>query len=49
MKDFPHQAAMGRKELWIVQGAAQAPAVGQGPADYEGREASFFEKHPEQR
>jgi len=39
-------AAIGPKELWIVQGAGHASALGQAPAEYENRVVSFFEKYP---
>src|SRR5271170_7991278 len=39
-------AATGPKELWIVQGAGHASALGQAPAEYENRVVSFFEKYP---
>ena len=41
-----YSAAMGPKELWIVQGAGHASALGQAPAEYENRVVSFFEKYP---
>jgi alpha-beta hydrolase superfamily lysophospholipase len=41
-----YNAAMGPKELWIVQGAGHALALGQAPAEYENRVVSFFEKYP---
>jgi alpha-beta hydrolase superfamily lysophospholipase len=41
-----YNAAMGPKELWIVQGAGHASALGQAPAEYENRVVSFFEKYP---
>ena len=41
-----YKAATGPKELWIVQGAGHASALGQDPADYENRVVSFFEKYP---
>jgi alpha-beta hydrolase superfamily lysophospholipase len=41
-----YEAAMGPKELWIVQGAGHASALGYAPAEYEARVVSFFEKYP---
>jgi alpha-beta hydrolase superfamily lysophospholipase len=41
-----YNAAIGPKELWIVQGAGHASALGQAPAEYENRVVSFFEKYP---
>jgi fermentation-respiration switch protein FrsA (DUF1100 family) len=41
-----YHAATGPKELWIVQGAGHASALGQAPAEYENRVVSFFEKYP---
>jgi uncharacterized protein len=41
-----YDAAAGPKELWIVQGAGHASALGQAPAEYETRVVSFFEKYP---
>ena len=41
-----YDAATGPKELWIVQGAGHASALGQAPAEYENRVVSFFEKYP---
>jgi alpha-beta hydrolase superfamily lysophospholipase len=41
-----YNAATGPKELWIVQGAGHASALGQAPAEYESRVVSFFEKYP---
>jgi uncharacterized protein len=41
-----YDAATGPKELWIVQGASHASALGQAPAEYENRVVSFFEKYP---
>jgi uncharacterized protein len=40
-----YHAATGPKELWVVQGAGHASALGQAPAEYENRVVSFFEKH----
>ncbi len=41
-----YDAATGPKELWIVQGAGHASALGQAQAEYENRVVSFFEKYP---
>jgi uncharacterized protein len=41
-----YAAAPGPKELWIVQGAGHASALGQAPAEYENRVVSFFQKYP---
>jgi pimeloyl-ACP methyl ester carboxylesterase len=41
-----YKAATGPKELWIVQGAEHASAMGQDPVEYENRVISFFEKYP---
>ena len=41
-----YKAAAGPKELWILQGAGHASALGQAPAEYENRVVSFFEKYP---
>ena len=43
-----YDAATGPKELWIVQGAGHASALGQARAEYENRVVSFFEKYPGQ-
>ncbi len=40
-----YQAATGPKELWIVQGAGHASALGRAPAEYEQRVVSFFAKY----
>jgi uncharacterized protein len=40
-----YQAAAGPTELWIVQGAGHAMALGQAPSEYEKRVVSFFEKY----
>ncbi len=40
-----YKAAIGPKELWIVQDAGHASALGQAPAEYENRVVSFFEKY----
>jgi hypothetical protein len=42
-----YQAAIGPKELWIVQGAAHASALGHAPQEYEKRVVEFFGKYPE--
>jgi uncharacterized protein len=41
-----YQAATGPKELWIVQGAGHASALGQAPEEYENHVISFFKKYP---
>jgi uncharacterized protein len=41
-----YNAAIGPKELWIVQGAGHAMALGQAPAEYETRVVTFFDKYP---
>jgi alpha-beta hydrolase superfamily lysophospholipase len=41
-----YQAATGPKELWIVQGAGHASALGQASEEYENHVISFFEKYP---
>ncbi len=41
-----YESATGPKELWIVQGAGHASALGQAPVEYENRVVSFFEKYP---
>jgi alpha-beta hydrolase superfamily lysophospholipase len=41
-----YKAATGPKELWIVQGAGHASALGQDPLEYESRVVSFFERYP---
>ena len=41
-----YNAAAGPKELWVVQGAGHAMALGQAPAQYETRVVVFFEKYP---
>jgi len=38
-----YRAARGTKELWIVDGARHASALGQAPAEYERRVVEFFE------
>jgi uncharacterized protein len=42
-----YQAAIGPKELWIVQGAEHASALGHAPQEYEKRVIEFFGKYPE--
>lgn len=42
-----YNAAIGRKELWMVQGARHASALGQAPLEYEKQVVDFFEKYPE--
>jgi pimeloyl-ACP methyl ester carboxylesterase len=37
-----HNAAIGPKELWEVQGAGHAAALGRDPAGYESRVIAFF-------
>lgn len=39
-------AAKGPKEIWKVQGAGHAAALGTAPAEYENRVVNFFEKCP---
>jgi uncharacterized protein len=39
-----YAAARGPKELWIVQGAGHASALGHAPAEYERRVIDFFSK-----
>jgi alpha-beta hydrolase superfamily lysophospholipase len=41
-----YRAAVGPKELWIVQGAGHAAALGYAPQEYEKRVIQFFEKYP---
>jgi uncharacterized protein len=41
-----YKAAVGPKELWVVQGAGHAAALGQAPAEYERRTISLFEDYP---
>jgi alpha-beta hydrolase superfamily lysophospholipase len=41
-----YKAATGPKEMWTVQGAGHASALGQAPAEYENRVVRFFEKCP---
>ena len=42
-----YNAATGPKELWIVQGAGHAMALGEAPAEYETRVVALFEKYPQ--
>jgi fermentation-respiration switch protein FrsA (DUF1100 family) len=39
-----YSAASGPKELWIVDGAAHASALGHAPAEYERRVIRFFDR-----
>ncbi|HUJ33004.1 MAG TPA: alpha/beta fold hydrolase [Candidatus Acidoferrum sp.] len=39
-----YQAARGLRELWIVDGAGHAAALGHSPAEYEQRVTAFFAK-----
>lgn len=39
-----YDAATGPKQLWIVQGAEHAAALGQAPPEYESRVVNLFEK-----
>jgi alpha-beta hydrolase superfamily lysophospholipase len=41
-----HKAAIGPNELWIVQGAGHASALGHNPQEYEKRVIQFFAKYP---
>jgi len=41
-----YKAAIGPKELWVVQGAGHAAALGQAPAEYESHVVSLFERYP---
>jgi uncharacterized protein len=41
-----YNAATGPKELWIVQGAGHASALGQAATEYENRVVRFFDKYP---
>jgi uncharacterized protein len=41
-----YHAAKGPKDLWEVDGAGHAAALGTAPAEYENRVVSFFEKYP---
>jgi pimeloyl-ACP methyl ester carboxylesterase len=42
--DRIYKSATGREELWIVQGAQHASALGQAPAEYESRVINFLQK-----
>jgi pimeloyl-ACP methyl ester carboxylesterase len=42
-----YKAATGPKELWEVNGAGHAAALGQSPAEYERRVITLFGKYPE--
>jgi uncharacterized protein len=44
-----YAAATGPKQLWIVQGAEHAAALGRAPAEYESRVTDFFEKSARQK
>lgn len=39
-----YRAASGPKQLWIVDGAEHASALGRAPAEYENRVIEFFER-----
>lgn len=39
-----YEAARGPKDLWVVQGAGHASALGSAPAEYQRRVIAFFEK-----
>jgi uncharacterized protein len=38
------EAATGPKQLWVVQGAGHASALGRAPAEYEQRVTAFFDR-----
>jgi fermentation-respiration switch protein FrsA (DUF1100 family) len=38
------QSARGPKELWVVEGAEHASALGRAPAEYENRVIRFLTK-----
>jgi len=40
-----YRAARGPKELWIVEGAEHASALGRAPEEYESRMIGFFDKY----
>ena len=40
-----YHAAMGPKQLWIVDGAGHASALGHAPQEYEDRVIQFFERN----
>jgi uncharacterized protein len=42
-----YRAAIGPKQLWIVQGAGHASALGQAPAEYEKRVIVFLRIRPD--
>jgi len=42
--DRIYRNAVGPKELWTVQGAGHAAALGRAPAEYERRVLSFFDR-----
>jgi len=44
--DAIFKAAIGPKELWIVQGAGHASALGYAPQEYEKRVVQLFGKYP---
>jgi uncharacterized protein len=39
-----YKSARGPKDLWVVQGAGHASALGSAPQEYEARVTKFFEK-----
>jgi alpha-beta hydrolase superfamily lysophospholipase len=43
-----YKSARGPKELWIVDGAEHAAALGRAPAEYESRVVSLFERSASQ-
>lgn len=43
--DKIYEAARGPKELWVVQGAAHASALGRAPTEYENRVTRFLLKY----
>lgn len=43
-----YKSARGPKDLWIVQGAEHASALGRAPAEYESRVISLFERSASQ-
>jgi pimeloyl-ACP methyl ester carboxylesterase len=43
-----YKSAHGPKELWIVDGAEHASALGRAPAEYERRVISLFERNSSQ-
>jgi uncharacterized protein len=44
-----YEAATGPKELWVVQGAGHASALGRAPEQYEKHVIDFFEKYPAEK